>query len=260
MHKTWQACSWGSGVSIHAHGEHPWMRMGTGYYCAGLGHEKEPRSATGGRCGSWVHARTAKDNHKTRLGDEGQGRLVESRVRTGDMLWGEKPPTKADKNMRKQTSKQNGKERTDNKHRHTNKNTTIQCIIYAIKNKKTTKNKAGKTKNTEEMQLSAPDTRKTKNARPKTRKNNKRTQPRTQQENKQRKQQHYFCSQKCCKRPKSKRKTANTRKKLFWTKSALRINRKSRKWHQEGKTVQRGRPTFSQASRQQGNNFFRFQF
>ena len=60
-------------MSIHVHGGHPWMRMGPADYSAGSGHEKESRSATDGRCGSWVHARTAKDNHKTRLGDEGKG-------------------------------------------------------------------------------------------------------------------------------------------------------------------------------------------
>ena len=59
------------------------MRMGTVNYCAGSGHEKESRSVTDGRCGSWVYARTAKRQPKTRLGDEGQGRLVESRMHTG---------------------------------------------------------------------------------------------------------------------------------------------------------------------------------
>ena len=73
-------------MSIHAHGGLPWMRIGTGDYCGGSGHENETKSATDARCGSWVHARTAKDNHKTRFSDEGQGRLFESRVHTGDIL------------------------------------------------------------------------------------------------------------------------------------------------------------------------------
>ena len=70
------------------------MRMGPADYSAGSGHEKESRSATDGRCGSWVHARTAKDNHKTRLGDEGQGMLVESRTLTGGECYEGKSPSK----------------------------------------------------------------------------------------------------------------------------------------------------------------------
>ena len=62
------------------------MRMNVADYKWGLGHEKEARSPTDGRCGSCVQARTAKDNHKTRFSDEGQGRLFESRVHTGDIL------------------------------------------------------------------------------------------------------------------------------------------------------------------------------
>ena len=105
---------------------------------------------------------------------------------TGNILLGQKPPIKADKNRSKQKSKQNGKERTDNKkHRHTYKNTTMQCIIYSIKQTKTIKNKAGKTNDTKVTQLLAPGTRKYKKLLPKTRKKNKRTSPNPKQETKQ---------------------------------------------------------------------------
>ena len=69
-------------------------------------------------------------------------------------------------------------------------NTTIQCIIYAINNTKTSKNKADKINNADAIQLPSPDTRKRKNARTKTRTNSERTQPKPKQENTQRKQKH----------------------------------------------------------------------
>ena len=132
----------------------------------------------------------------------------------------------------------------------------MQCIIYFIKQTKTNENKADKTNNVKVTQLLAPVTRETKKLRPTTRKNNKRTPPNPKEETKQRKQHHYFGSQKLFKRPKSKRKTPNISKKLSWTKSALGTNHKSPQGPQEDKTVPRGRPTCSQSSRQQGNNFF----
>ena len=70
-------------MSIHAHGWHPWMRMGTGDYCAGSGHKKESKSATDGRLWIVGARQIAKDNHKTRLGDDGQGMLAKSRILTG---------------------------------------------------------------------------------------------------------------------------------------------------------------------------------
>ena len=65
---------------------HPWMRMGAGDYKSGLGHGNEVKRAANDRGHSCVHARTAKTQPKTRFGEEGQGRLIESRVRTGDMF------------------------------------------------------------------------------------------------------------------------------------------------------------------------------
>ena len=166
------------------------------------------------------------------------------------------PPTKADKKRHRQKSKQNGKERADNKHRHTYKNTTIQCIIYVKENTKTSKNKAGRTNNAEAIQSSAPDTRKTKNARPKTAKTTKEHSQEQSNENKQRKQQHYLCSKKLYKRQKNVGKIVNTEINLFTTENTLRINGKSPKGHQNGKTVQRGQPCLSQARCQRVNKKF----
>ena len=73
-------------MSIHPHGGHSWMQMGLGDYKWGLVCENEARSAADGHCESWVHARIGTKDKKKRFGEEGQGRLVESRVRTGDML------------------------------------------------------------------------------------------------------------------------------------------------------------------------------
>ena len=116
---------------------------------------------------------------------------------------------------------------------------------------KTSKNNAEKIHNVALTLPPAPDTRKPKKPRPKTRKNNKQTPPKPQQETKQRKQQHYFCSQKFYKHSKNKRRTQNIRKKIFWTKNVLGTNHKRHKGHQEDKTVQWGRPRVSQASCQQ---------
>jgi len=70
--------------AIYAHGGHSWMRMGVGYYKWGLGHGNEARQATDGHFRSWEHARTTKkqsrSNQKSRFGEEGQGRLEQSRV------------------------------------------------------------------------------------------------------------------------------------------------------------------------------------
>ena len=214
-------------MSMYVHGVHSWVWMAVGGHNWGLAHGKEAKRAADDRYQSCVHARTVKRQSKTRTDEEGQGRLVESRVHTGDILLGRKTPTKAEKNIRKQKSKQNGKERSGNKHIHIYKNTTIQCIIYAIKSTKTSKNKVDKNNNVKLIQLPAPDTRKRKNARTKTRSNGERTQPKPKQETKQRKQHHYFGSQKLFNHSKSKRKTANISKKLFWTKSELGTNRKS---------------------------------
>ena len=80
---------------------------------------------------------------------------------------------------------------------------------------KTSKNNAEKIHNAALILPPAPDTRKPKKPRPKTRKNNKQTPPKPQQETKQRKQQHYFCSQKFYKHSKNKRRTQNIRKNYF---------------------------------------------
>ena len=112
-------------MSMYVNGVHSWVWIDVGEHNWGLGHGKEAKQAADDRYWLCVYAQTAKRQPKTRFGEEGQGRLVESRVHTGDMLLGQKPPTKADKKRRKQKSKQNGKERTDNKHRQTYKNTTM---------------------------------------------------------------------------------------------------------------------------------------
>ena len=69
----------------YAHGGHSWVCMDAGEHNQGLGHGKEAKRVADDRCQSFVHARTAKRQTKTRFGEEGQGRLVESRVRTGDI-------------------------------------------------------------------------------------------------------------------------------------------------------------------------------
>ena len=67
-------------------------------------------------------------------------------------------------------------------------------------------------------------------------------------------------SQKCYKHKNNAGKTLNASKKFMPTENKLKTNRKSPKGRPDGKTVQRGRPSFSQARRQQGNKKFRFQF
>ena len=62
-----------------------------------MAHGKEAKRAADDRDQSCVHARTVKRQSKTRTDEEGQGRLVESRVHTGDILLGRKTPTKAEK-------------------------------------------------------------------------------------------------------------------------------------------------------------------
>ena len=54
----------------------------------------------------------------------------------------------------------------------------------------------------------------------------------------QQKHQHYFCSQKCCKRPKNKRKTSNISENYFETKIILRTNLKCLKGHRQAQTTQ----------------------
>ena len=108
---TWHAQESGLGMFMYVHGDHLWVWMGAGEHSWGLRHGKEAKWVADNRCQSCVHARTVRRQSKTRFGEEGQGWLVESRVRTGDMLWAQKPPAKTDKKRRKQKNNQNGKER-----------------------------------------------------------------------------------------------------------------------------------------------------
>ena len=85
-----------------------------------------------------------KDNQKTRFGEEGQGRLVESRVYNRGHIMRVKSPHKINKKSASKKRKRNDNERTANKHRHTYKNTKVQCIIYVRKTQKQAKTKQKK--------------------------------------------------------------------------------------------------------------------
>ena len=85
-----------------------------------------------------------KDNQKTRFGEEGQGRLVESRVYNRGHIMRVKSPHKINKKSASKKRKRNDNERTVNKHRHTYKNTKVQCIIYVRKTQKQAKTKQKK--------------------------------------------------------------------------------------------------------------------
>ena len=85
-----------------------------------------------------------KDNQKTRFGEEGQGRLVESRVYNRGHIMRVKSPQKINKKSASKKRKRNDNERTANKHRHTYKNTKVQCIIYVRKTQKQAKTKQKK--------------------------------------------------------------------------------------------------------------------
>ena len=123
------------------------MQMDTGDYCVGSGHEKESRTATDGRCGSWMHDRTTKDNHKTRLGDEGQGMLVEAQTLTGGNIMRAKALPKT---RHKQSYAKKKRERQRENRQQVQsylQNTTLQHNNLTPEKRKTSKNNADKTQN-----------------------------------------------------------------------------------------------------------------
>lgn len=151
--------------------------------------QSEPRVAVDSRSCTPAHPR---DNKKSSFVEEGQGRLLESRLATRVHVKRANYPTKTDNKMHKKKRKQNGKERTDINHRHIRKNATTQHVIQPPRTAKTNKNNEDKTHNTVSTLSAAPHTRKLAKTSLKTRKNNKRRHPKPKQETKQRNQQHYF--------------------------------------------------------------------
>ena len=70
----------------YAHGGHSWVCMDAGEHNRGLGHGKEAKRVADDRCQSFVHARAAKRQMKTRFGEEGQRWSAESNPDTQDMF------------------------------------------------------------------------------------------------------------------------------------------------------------------------------